>query len=164
MIIGSKKDACRLSVPDGTPAWLQVGTDGFRLLDAIAAPGAPAEAATLPAIGLLRRVWNRHFELTDDASGSGAPPKVRLRAVQGRGPGDRIESPYDAEARFRAKSGTAWTGYMVHLTETCDANAPHLVLHAGTTPANVHEAMRTEPIHAALAAKGMDPAERLVDN
>jgi transposase len=141
----------------------QVGADGFRLLDAVAAPGAPAEAAALPAVALLRRVWNRHFDRTDDDPGSGAPPKVRLRAVQGRGPGDRIESPYDAEARFRAKSGTTWTGYMVHLTETCDASAPHLVLHADTTPANVHEAMRTEPIHAALAAKGLAPAEHLVD-
>jgi hypothetical protein len=96
-------------------------------------------------------------------SGSGAPPKVRLRAVQGRGPGDRIESPYDAEARFRAKSGTKWAGYMVHLTETCDASAPHLVLHADTTPANVHEVMRMEPIHAPLTAKGLVPGEHLVD-
>ncbi|GGF74524.1 hypothetical protein GCM10011402_28960 [Paracoccus acridae] len=52
---------------------------------------------------------------------------------------------------------------MVHLTETCDAGTPHLVLHADTTPANVHEAMRTEPIHAALAAKGLVPTEHLVD-
>ena len=52
---------------------------------------------------------------------------------------------------------------MVHLTETCDAGAPRLVLHADTTPANVHEAMRTEAIHAALAAKGLGPAEHLVD-
>lgn len=52
---------------------------------------------------------------------------------------------------------------MVHLTETCDAGTPHLVLYADTTPANVHEAMRTEPIHAALAAKGLAPVEHLVD-
>ena len=52
---------------------------------------------------------------------------------------------------------------MVHFTETCDAGTPHLVVHADTTPANVHEAMRTEPIHAALAAKNLPPAEHLVD-
>ena len=40
---------------------------------------------------------------------------------------------------------------------------PRLVVHADTTTANVHEAMRTEPIHAALAAKGLAPAEHLVD-
>jgi hypothetical protein len=141
----------------------QVGADGFRLLDALEVPGAPPEAVALPAIMALRRVWGRHFERMDDDPDPGAPPKVGLRAVQGRGPGDRVESPYDAEARFRAKGGTGWTGYMVHLTESCDAGAPRLVLHADTTPANVHEARRTETIHAALAAKGLAPAEHLVD-
>ncbi len=53
---------------------------------------------------------------------------------------------------------------MVHLTETCDADAPHLVVHADTTPVNVHEAPRTAPIHAALATKGLAPAEHLVDS
>jgi transposase len=141
----------------------QVGADGFRLLDALAGPDAPPAAAGLPAVAVLRRVWERHFERLDDDLGPGAPPKVRLRVVRGRGPGDRIESPYDAEARFRAKSGREWTGYMVHLTETCDAGAPRLLLHADTTPANVHEAKRTEPIHAGLVAKGLPPAEHLVD-
>ena len=84
--------------------------------------------------------------------------------MQGRGPGDRVESPYDIDARFRSKSGTSWTGYMVHLTETCDAGAPRLVVHADTTPANVHEALRTAPIHDALAAKGLAPSEHLVDS
>jgi hypothetical protein len=87
-----------------------------------------------------------------------------LQPAQGRGPGDRVESPYDTDARFRTKGGTCWTGYMVHLTESCDAGAPRLVLHADTTPANVHEASRTAPIHDALAAKGLAPSEHLVDS
>ena len=53
---------------------------------------------------------------------------------------------------------------MVHLTETCDADAPHLVVNTDTTPANVHEAPRTAPIHDALAAKGLAPSEHLVDS
>ena len=65
---------------------------------------------------------------------------IRLRQVKGCGFGDRIESPYDADARYRFKSGMSWTGYMIHLTEVCDKEMPHLVLHADTTPANVHEA------------------------
>lgn len=36
-------------------------------------------------------------------------------------------------------------------------------MHAEATPANVHEAMRTEAIHDALAAKGLAPSEHLVD-
>jgi len=57
----------------------------------------------------------------------------------------------------------SWTGYMVHLTESCDEGAPRLVVHADTTPATVHEAMRTATIHDALAAKDLTPSEHLVD-
>lgn len=52
---------------------------------------------------------------------------------------------------------------MAHFTETCDQDAPRLVVHADTTPANVHEAMRVETIHAALATKGLAPAQSLAD-
>jgi transposase len=142
----------------------QVGADGYRLLDALEGMDVPSEAPALSAVAVLRRVWARHFERGQDGPGGKANGgDARLRPVQGRGPGDRIESPYDIDARFRAKAGTGWTGYMVHLAETCDEGAPRLVVHAETTPANVHEAMRTEPIHAALAAKGLAPAEHLVD-
>lgn len=72
----------------------QVGAEGFRLPDALDAPSAPPEAAALPAVAVLRRVWSRHLERAGNGGlGPGAPAQVRLRAVQGRGPGDRIESP-----------------------------------------------------------------------
>jgi transposase len=153
----------------------QVGADGYRLLKALEGANAPPDGAALPAVVVLRRVWARHFEREEarpdnDETGNG----VRLRPVQGRGPGDRIESPYDTDARFRSKAGMSWTGYMVHLTETCGAGAPRLVVHADTTAANVHEAMvheamvheamRTARIHEALAAKGLAPCEHLVDS
>ncbi|MGF3024059.1 IS1182 family transposase [Methylobacterium aquaticum] len=141
---------------------LQVGADGYRLLDAMDGAGAPPLAVAAPAVAVLRRVWARHFA----REWEGSPPtgdSVRLRPVQGRGPGDRIESPYDVEARFRAKSGTEWTGYMVHLTETCDPDLPRLVVHTDTTPANVHEAMRTGAIHTGLAGLDLIPSEHLVD-
>jgi transposase len=146
----------------------RVGADGHRLLDALAGPGVPPGLSTLPSVAVLRRVWARHFERAEPGSGGGnagdGSGGARLRPVQGRGPGDRVETPYDTDARFRAKGGTRWTGYMVHLTESCDPGAPRLVLHADTTPANVHEAPRTAPIHDALAAKGLAPAEHLVDS
>ena len=52
---------------------------------------------------------------------------------------------------------------IVHLTEACDDDAVHLITHAMTTAATVHEARCTEAIHAALAGKGLVPAEHLVD-
>src|SRR3954453_21663486 len=143
----------------------QVGADGFLLLDAIDGADAPPAIAALPAVAVLRRVWARHFERDAAGPDTGeiSGDAVRLRPAQGRGPGDRIESPYDSEARFRTKAGTSWTGYMVPLTETSDAGAPRLVVHADTTPANVHEAMRTALILDALAGKGLAPSQHLVD-
>ena len=144
----------------------QVGVDGFCLLDALARTDMPPEAAALPVVETLRRVWARHFERAE--GGRGGNGSARLLQVAGRGPGDgpadRVESPYDTEARFRTKSGTNWTGYMVHFTETCDDGAPRLVVHTDTTPGHVHEAPRTAPIHAALADKGLAPSEHLVDS
>jgi IS5 family transposase len=142
----------------------QVGLDGFLLLDVLDGEGTSPEVAGLSEIAVLRRVWARHFERIEAAPGSGGSSGARLRPAQGRGSGDRVESPYEIDARFRSKSGKSWTGYMVHLTETCDTDAPHLVVNADTTPANVHEAPRTAPIHEALAAKKLVPAEHLVDS
>jgi transposase len=89
----------------------QVGADGFRLLDALEAEDAPPDVATLPVVGLLRRVWARHFERVEAGpGGGGASSGARLRSVQGRGPGDRVESPYDADAAFApsaARTGRA---------------------------------------------------------
>ena len=162
-----------MRLPDAGPKRdahsVQVGTDGFLLLDALDGAEAPAAVRGLAEIGVLRRVWARLFERDeagsdgDGSAGERAGHSVQLRPTQGRGPGDRVESPYDTEARFRSKAGTNWTGYMVHFTETCDADAPRLIVHTDTTPANVHEAMRTEPIHDALAAKGLAPSEHLAD-
>ncbi len=147
----------------------QVGADGFVLLDVLDRAGAPADAAALPEVAVLRRVWARHFERDkakdDGGDGDGqASGRVRMRSVQGRGPGDRVESPYDTDARFRSKHATKWTGYMVHVTETCDADMPRLVVNTDTTPANMHEAERTAAIHDALAAGGLAPSEHLVDS
>src|SRR4051812_8748014 len=95
---------------------------------------------------------------------AGPPESLALGFARSASLGaDRIESPYDAEARFRTKREMSWTGYLVHLTETCDPNAPRLVIHIDTTPASVHEARRTGPIHAALARKGLTPRAHLVD-
>src|SRR5215218_6212860 len=76
----------------------QVGADGFCLLAALDGADAPPDGAALPAVAVLRRVWARHFERTGGGSDGQASEDVRLRPAQGRGPGDRIESPYDTEA------------------------------------------------------------------
>jgi transposase len=51
----------------------------------------------------------------------------------------------------------------VHLSESCEDDGAHLITHAMTTVATVHEARCTAVIHQALLAKGLVPAEHLVD-
>jgi IS5 family transposase len=145
-----------------------------RLLQALDHSKAPAGLQVLPAVRALRAVWAQQFALPAEDSGSPSPnpdtspnasdpvpPKQARR--RGRGKTDRLVSPYDTDARFRSRKGRDWSGYMVHFTETCDADRPRLVIHADTTPANVHDMARLAPIHAALADKGLLPREHFVD-
>jgi transposase len=144
-----------------------VGEDGFRLLDLLETPEAPAGLRESPRMAALRRTWQRHYERTACAPASpGAPPEwhVRFKASRDLPPAaEGIESPYDVEARYRHKRDTAWTGYMVHVSETCEPTAPHLLTHVHTTPATGHEAQCTEPIQQALVDKDIPPDEHLVD-
>jgi len=139
-----------------------VGEDGFMLLALLEAPTAPPALGKLPKVAALRTAWSRHFERK--ASPSDGPPSVRLKtsreAAQAQ---EQIESPYDTEARYRSKSAMHWTGFMVHLSETCEEDSAHLITHVHTTAADVHEAMCTQSIHDALRKKDLLPAAHFVD-
>jgi hypothetical protein len=115
-----------------------VGEDGFHFLDVLEAPDAPQEARELPILESLRRTWQRHYERTENearAAGGGAQRRVQFKTDRELPPAaEGIESPYDAEARYRHKRDTSWTGYMVHVSETCEPTAPHLLTHVHTTP------------------------------
>lgn len=52
----------------------------------------------------------------------------------------------------------------MHLSETCEPDAVHLITHVETTPATVHESQKTEAIHQALVNKGLPPDQHLVDS
>ncbi len=139
-----------------------VGEDGFALLGLIETPEAPATLRQLPQVVVLRTAWARHY--VRDEPPAGGAPGVRFKTNQEVSQAEeQVESPYDPEARYRGKNGMHWTGYMVHVSETCDENSVHLITHVHTTPADVHEAMCTESIHKALADKGLSPQEHLVD-
>ena len=144
-----------------------VGEDGFLFLDALDTADAPEGLRALPSIDALRRTWQRHYDRPGDealAPGEGAQRRVRFKTNRELPPAtEGIESPYDTEARYRHKRDTQWTGYMVHVSETCEPTAPHLLTHVHTTPATVHEAQCTDPIQQALVDKDMPPDEHLVD-
>src|SRR4030095_7201790 len=137
------------------------------LLDALDAPQVPTGLRELPIIATLRQTWQRHYERTARALASpGEPPEyaVRFKASRELPPAaEGIESPYDVEARYRHKRDTAWTGSMVHGSETCEPTAPHLLTHVHTTPATVHEAQCPVPIQQALIEKERPPRDHFVD-
>jgi transposase len=135
---------------------LEIGADGFVLLDALAAPEAPSAARAHPMVQTLRDVWRVHYARDD-----GRP---RWRAGAELPPvGDRLQSPYDPDMHYSAKRGLEWSGYKVHVTETCDEDAAHLVIHVKTDQAMQPDMTCTAEIHAGLAAKGLLPAEHFVD-
>jgi len=144
-----------------------VGEDGCHLLDALDAPEAPKGLRELPIIATLRQTWQRHYERSTGEAplpGSPAVSGVRFKPNRELPPAaEGIESPYDAEARYRHKRDTAWTGYMVHVSETCEPTTPHLLTHVHTTPATVHEAQCTIPIQQALIEKEIPPRDHFVD-
>jgi transposase len=144
-----------------------VGEDGFHLLDAVEAPEAPEPVCQAPSIATLRRTWQRHYERTIETGTTTkkrAVPRVRFKANRDLPPAaEGIESPYDTDARYRHKRDTQWTGYMVHVSETCEPTTPHLLTYVHTTAATVHEAQCTVPIQQALVEKALPPREHLVD-
>ncbi|MCJ1883196.1 IS5/IS1182 family transposase, partial [Pseudomonas nitroreducens] len=73
-----------------------------------------------------------------------------------------IASPYEVEARFATKRQTAWTGYKVHLTETCDEERPHLITNVETTPHSTPDGGVTDTIPARLAARALQPRGQLL--
>ena len=137
---------------------LEVGADGFVLLDALDASDAPAAAREVPMVGTLRDVWRIHYA----REGAGPP---RWRSGSELPPvGERLQSPYDPEMHYSTKRQMEWSGYKVHVTETCDEDAPHLITHATTCPAMQPDMASTAGIHERLAAKGLLPSEHFVDS
>lgn len=109
-----------------------VGQDGRALLDLLGQPDAPNGALHLPEVLALQRCWKRQFAVEKG--------KLRFREREEFPKEGMLESPYDPEARYSTKRGREWTGYQVHVSETCDGGLPHLVTHVATTMAEVHDA------------------------
>lgn len=135
---------------------LQIGEDGFRLLDALKSPGAPIDSEKLTSIEILGQVWEQQYERIDGRAkwrtGNHFPPSAQ-----------RFSSPYDSQTRYSCKREFGWTGFKVHMTETCEDKAPHLITHVETTRAVIPDLEVTETIHQALEQKNLCPNQHLVD-
>lgn len=133
-----------------------IGADGFQLLAKVYAVTAPQGLRDLPVVDILRRVWLQQFY--------GSPMPVRWRAAEDLPPSSLlICSPYDVEARYSKKRSTEWTGYKVHLTETCEPDMPNLITDVQTTLAPVSDFDLPPVIQAQLATRDLLPDEHIVD-
>lgn len=134
----------------------RIGIDGHRLFSAVYADGAPMEVRQAPMVEILRQVWIQQYYLQDG--------QVTLRKIEDLPPAQLlIQSPYDVEARYSTHRDIAWTGYRVHMTETCDEETPNLIVHVATTPATTPDETLPNSIHQALDDKDLLPAEHLMD-
>ncbi len=135
----------------------EFGRDGQKLLTAVWAADAPDRLRMLRQVEILRRVWVHQYYWDREGQlgwreGTALPPASL-----------RFDSPYDTDAHYCVKRDVQWSGYRVHVTESCDEDLPHLVTHVATTIAPVQDGQLTEKIHDDLAARRLAPAEHVVD-
>lgn len=76
---------------------------------------------------------------------------------------DLIASPYDADARLGTTRDTRWTGYKLHVTETCDEHKINLITQVETAQPNRHDNQQVPAIHEALKDKQLLPKAHIVD-
>ena len=132
-----------------------IGNDGMELLSWVWS-AAPAYLQKMPMIEHLRQTWVHQFWVDNG--------RLRLREAKDLPPaGVRSDSPYDPEARYGNKRSSTWTGYKVHISETCEADGMHLVTNVITTPGNIPDIEQTEAIHQALRTKQLLPGEHFAD-
>jgi transposase len=147
-------------LPKGKPDRQQlaetIGRDGVHLLTQIYGAAAPAALRALPAVETLRQVWIQQYYQENGV--------VRWRDAQNCPPASLlIASPYDLESRYSEKRGHHWRGYKVHLTETCDDEAPRTITHVETTIAPDQDVTVVETIHHRLADQALLPTVHVVD-
>jgi len=134
-----------------------IGMDGERVLHAIEISAARVQLEKLDAVIVLGRMWEEQFVADDNG-------QLRFRNIDEMpSPAELITSPYDPEARYSTKRGSSWVGYKVHLTESCDEDAPRLITNVESTPATTPDDNMIEVVHRALERRNLLPSEHLVD-
>jgi transposase len=135
----------------------QIGQDGLFLWDQLSNNAELAQLCNLTALETLRQVWLQQFMSQDD--------QLKWRPANDLPPASLlITSPYDVEARLSKKRKMEWTGYKVHLTESCDEDLPHLIVNVETTAATTTDYEMTPEIHKHLAERDLLPGEHLLDS
>jgi transposase len=134
----------------------QVGADGFVLLHLLEEPETPAALRQLAQVQILQTVWQQCYQRDEQGQVKWRDgPRVEAK--------ERLISPYETQARVGCKGNTTWLGYRTHLTETCEADLPELIVQVQTTVAPINDVEQLRPIQQDLLKHGLRPREHLVD-
>jgi len=133
-----------------------IGDDGQRLLDLVDAADAPTDLHDLPSVGVLRTVWQQHFERVDGT--------LQFRTPGSYKGADRIQTPYDPEARWCKKRDHGWIGYKLQVSETDDADQPHLITDIAVTSSLADDRTALTAIAERQQARDVLPKQRYVDS
>jgi hypothetical protein len=144
----------RLSAVEREAALLQVGQDGFWLLDHLAST-APAALRSLAAVVVLQTVWEQRYERVTGRT------QVRQTGVPCT---ERILTPHDPGVRAGEKRGKGWQGDKVHVTETAEPDQDNFLTDVLTVPAPSGDAEALPQIRTHLAAPDLSPGEQYVDS
>lgn len=134
----------------------QVGADGFVLRQLLEEPATPAALRKLPQVQTLQTVWQQCYQR--DAQG-----QVKWRDGPRVEAKERLISPYETDARVGCKGNTTWLGYRTHLTETCEADLPELLVQVQTSVAPITDVEQLPSIQEDLLKHGLQPREQWVD-
>jgi transposase len=160
---GRRFDTYRLPKSENTQRQLaeQIGRDGRRILEAALGGTAPPVVRTAKSVERLRQIWLQQYYWVEEEE----PVHWRTKQEWGLPPAHQmLSSPDETDARYGAKGNTYWTGYKIHLTETCQAHSPHLITQVETTLATTHDSQVTERIEDQLVAGGRQPQQHLLDS
>ncbi|MDJ0678016.1 MAG: IS1182 family transposase [Calothrix sp. MO_167.B42] len=138
---------------------LKIGIYGHHLLEQIWFEGNKKnDLRQLESVEILRQIWVQQYTFIDNQlvwrkpGESGLPPSSNC-----------ITSPYDIEARNSTKRDVNWTGYKVHITETCEPKNLNVITNIETTSATNPDGEVTSIVHNKLAQKNLSPGEHYVD-
>ncbi|MGH3124449.1 MAG: IS1182 family transposase, partial [Streptosporangiaceae bacterium] len=142
----------QVSAPERARQFLQVGADGFWLLDRV---GQAAGLRDLAAVRLLEEVWAQRYTRAAGAV------QVQPQPVDCT---ERIVTPHDPGVRAGQKRGTHWRGEKVHITETAEPGGPNFITDVTTSNASSGDTEALPEIRAHLATLDLLPAEQFVDS
>ena len=133
-----------------------IGKDGQYLIECIDRAIDMRWLGEIPAVLILKQIWKQQYKVEDG--------QIRHRKLKEMPPvREWIRSPFDPEARYGKKRNRHWIGYKVHLTETCDADRPHVITQVETRPAIEQDNQATADIQDQLVKCELCPQQHIAD-